>query len=105
MSAAAFKSARAARGLIASRQLSRALATESVASSSSPPESSPASNAPRVRPGTPSAVHFRKSRNCVYVRSWDAINSMPEFFAMLRGVEKRFGRVREFRLNRVSVPV
>ena len=44
----------------------------------------------------------RWSKNSVYVRAWDSINSMPEFFAMVRGVEKRFGRVREFRIGRVS---
>ncbi|KAI0365954.1 hypothetical protein BV20DRAFT_953291 [Pilatotrama ljubarskyi] len=41
-----------------------------------------------------------KTTQTVYVRAWDEIDSMPAFFAMLRGIEKRFGRVREFRLGR-----
>ncbi len=44
-----------------------------------------------------------KSDKNIYIRSWDDIGSMPEFFALLRGVEKRFGRVQEFRLPRVSL--
>ncbi|KAH9856764.1 hypothetical protein C2E23DRAFT_721491 [Lenzites betulinus] len=46
--------------------------------------------------------HPRKAQDTfsVYVRAWDDIDSMPTFFAMLRAVEKRFGRARDFRLGR-----
>lgn len=108
MSTAALSAARGSRKLAASRQATRTLATESHPSSST---SSPADGIPQ-----PGRVHRwrdkgelnkkhlmrRWSNNSVYVRAWDSINSMPEFFAMLRGVEKRFGRVREFRVGRVS---
>ncbi len=48
--------------------------------------------------------HPRRIRDnySLYIRPWDEIESMPAFFAMLRGIEKRFGRVREFRTGRVS---
>ncbi|KAI0359251.1 hypothetical protein OH77DRAFT_1367415, partial [Trametes cingulata] len=41
-----------------------------------------------------------KSTRSVYVRAWDEIESMPAFFAMVRGIERRFGRLREFRMGR-----
>ncbi|EIW53970.1 uncharacterized protein TRAVEDRAFT_66650 [Trametes versicolor FP-101664 SS1] len=41
-----------------------------------------------------------KDNYSLYIRPWDEIESMPAFFAMLRGIEKRFGRVREFRTGR-----
>ncbi|KAI0757529.1 hypothetical protein C8Q80DRAFT_1265436 [Daedaleopsis nitida] len=92
MSATALACARAARYGTLSRCSARTLTTEASASSSSA--------APRPSKPKPGRYRTVRQDKTIYVRSWDDISSMPEFFAMLRGVEKRFGRVREFKLGR-----
>ncbi len=113
MSATVLASARSMRSMALSRHGLRSLVTEAVQSSSStpPPDDVPqdtrTNRFPRdSRSSKPFAarkdVPARPTKS-VYVRSWDPIANMAEFYAMLRGVEKRFGTVREFRLARVSV--
>ncbi|KZT72446.1 hypothetical protein DAEQUDRAFT_809298 [Daedalea quercina L-15889] len=36
----------------------------------------------------------------VFVRPWDGISSMPELFAMVRGLERHYGRIREYGVMR-----
>ncbi|PIL32788.1 hypothetical protein GSI_04905 [Ganoderma sinense ZZ0214-1] len=102
MSSIALSCARSSR-VVATRRAIRAFATETLASGSSSSTQdhlSPATNASnskRQRQEINSTDHDGKS---VYVRTWDEIGSMPEFFAILRGIEKRFGLVREFRVAR-----
>ena len=104
MSSIAAACARSSRALPA-RRAARAFATEAFTAGSS---SSPAGVPPprdtidtsKRRKRIPNVTdHDGKS---IYVRAWDDISTMPEFFAILRGVEKRFGTVREFRVSRVS---
>ncbi|KAI1785273.1 hypothetical protein LXA43DRAFT_929102, partial [Ganoderma leucocontextum] len=100
MSSIALSCARSS-GVVAARRATRAFATEILASGSSSstldlPSASNPSNSKRRRELN-TADHDGKS---VYVRTWDEIGSMPEFFAILRGVERRFGPVREFRVAR-----
>ena len=106
MSSIALSCARSSR-VVAARHATRAFATETLASSSSTSalgSPSPANTSSSKGKGRElnSTDHDGKS---VYVRTWDDIGSMPEFFAVLRGVEKRFGPVREFRVARVSFHV
>ncbi|KAM5545042.1 hypothetical protein V8D89_001153 [Ganoderma adspersum] len=101
MSSIALSCARSSR-VAAARHATRAFATETLASSSStspldPPSPTNSSNSKGKSREFNSTEHDGKS---VYVRTWDDIGSMPEFFAVLRGVEKRFGPVREFRVAR-----
>ena len=94
----------------ASRYATRSLGTEALASSDStsatlPPRGSATSKA---RPPSRTIDRFTKSREVprgysVYVRPWDHIDGMPAFLAMVRALEKQFGRVREFRVPRVSL--
>ncbi|KAI0827660.1 hypothetical protein BC628DRAFT_1367811 [Trametes gibbosa] len=99
MSTAMLACSRAGRRTILARHATRTLATDTLASSDST-----SSAPPPVRRKTTMRTeeHPRRIRNSfsVYVRGWDDIDSMPTFFAMLRAVEKRFGRVRDFRLGR-----
>ncbi|KAI0657689.1 hypothetical protein C8Q70DRAFT_1000129 [Cubamyces menziesii] len=91
----------------ASRYATRSLGTEALASSDStsatlPPRGSATSKA---RPPSRTIDRFTKSREVprgysVYVRPWDHIDGMPAFLAMVRALEKQFGRVREFRVPR-----
>ncbi|KAI8978205.1 hypothetical protein BD414DRAFT_580033 [Trametes punicea] len=96
MSSTILACSRVSRSIALTRSAARSLATESLASNRG---SSP-SNAPP--PSTPTESTSRPNYNerTVYVRAWDNIYGLPAFFAMLRGVEKRFGRVRDFRVTR-----
>ena len=101
MSATVLASARCVRSVALCRHGLRTLATEALQSSSS--SSTPQAE---VLPDETEELQNKKTiklRKSAYVRSWDPISNMAEFFAMLRGVEKRFGSVRDFRLLRVSV--
>lgn len=44
--------------------------------------------------------HQRKSRTA-FLRPWDGINSVPEALAVVRGVEKHFGKVVDMQVVRV----
>ncbi|KAI0667090.1 hypothetical protein C8Q78DRAFT_1056450 [Trametes maxima] len=105
MSAAALACSRATRTTAFTRYATRTLTTEAVASSDSTP-STPDASSPLKKPGGgkrrrgPAQVREAKDPHTAYVRVWDEIDSMPAFFAMLRGVEKQFGKVREFRVGR-----
>jgi hypothetical protein len=37
----------------------------------------------------------------IFVRPWDGVPSMLDGFAMLRGIEKKYGKVKAFRFIRV----
>ncbi|RDX47539.1 hypothetical protein OH76DRAFT_1484667 [Lentinus brumalis] len=110
MSATVLASARSVRSIALSRHGLRSLVTEAVQSSSStpPPDDVPQDTRTNRFPrDSRSSKPFAARRDVpdrptksVYVRSWDPIANMAEFYAMLRGVEKRFGTVREFRLAR-----
>ena len=41
-------------------------------------------------------------RRAVFVRPWDGISSMPELLAIVRGLERHYGRIREYGVVRVS---
>ncbi|KAI0644907.1 hypothetical protein C8Q79DRAFT_927205 [Trametes meyenii] len=107
MSTAVLACSRATRTTTFTRYVTRTLSTEAVASSDSTPSASaPDVSSPLNKLGGgkrrkgPAQVREAKNAYTVYVRAWDEIDSMPAFFAMLRGVEKRFGKVREFRIGR-----
>ncbi|KAH9927832.1 uncharacterized protein B0H18DRAFT_1104001 [Fomitopsis serialis] len=36
----------------------------------------------------------------IFVRPWDGIQTMPELLAMIRGLERRYGRIREYEVMR-----
>ncbi|TBU58498.1 hypothetical protein BD310DRAFT_479332 [Dichomitus squalens] len=104
MSSIAAACARSARAVSALRG-ARAFATETFASGSS----SSATDFLPAQDRTGSSARLRQQANVshhdvksIYVRAWDDISTMPEFFAILRGVERRFGTVKEFRVGRVS---
>ncbi|KAI0800357.1 hypothetical protein C8Q74DRAFT_1364114 [Fomes fomentarius] len=93
--------ARAARTVAFSRHVTRALTTEASTSTSPAGDVPPPTRSQNDLKRRPIGNYrMAKSDKTVYIRSWDDIGSMPEFFALLRGVEKRFGRVQEFRLPR-----
>lgn len=37
----------------------------------------------------------------LFVRTWDGVPSMPDGFAMLRGIEKKYGKIKTFKFIRV----
>ncbi|CAL1711996.1 unnamed protein product [Somion occarium] len=41
-----------------------------------------------------------RRRRTVFVRPWDGINSVPEAWAIIRGIERHFGRILDFALVR-----
>ncbi|KAI0710320.1 hypothetical protein C8T65DRAFT_648558 [Cerioporus squamosus] len=103
MSATMLAFARSVRPIAFSRHGLRTLVTEAVESSSStltPPPDAPPQDTRTNKPSPVKRYVAQSPTKSVYVRSWDPIANMAEFFAMLRGVEKRFGTVREFRLVR-----
>ncbi|OSC98393.1 hypothetical protein PYCCODRAFT_1375186 [Trametes coccinea BRFM310] len=81
------------RRAIATRHATRSLATEAQASSTS------TSKRP-FRKWNSKGPEIEQQPNTIYVRAWDEIDSMPALFALVRGLEKRFGRIREFRVTR-----
>jgi hypothetical protein len=38
----------------------------------------------------------------IHVRSWETIKSMADVFVILRGIERKYGRIRDFRFVRVN---
>lgn len=42
--------------------------------------------------------------NAVFIRPWEGISSMPELLAIVRGLERHYGRIREYGVARVSDP-
>lgn len=44
-------------------------------------------------------AHHQRS---VFIKPWDGIKSMVEAFAILRAVERKYGRLREYKFIRVS---
>lgn len=49
-------------------------------------------------PDTSASAHTQS----VFVRPWDGISSMPELLAMIRGLERHYGTIREYGVMRVS---
>jgi hypothetical protein len=41
-------------------------------------------------------------RNSIHIKSWDMIGSLAEAYAIIRAIEHRYGRLREYRFWRVS---
>ncbi|KAI0764349.1 hypothetical protein BD413DRAFT_577168 [Trametes elegans] len=98
MSAAILSCSRAARTTVLTRCAARCMTTEAATPSEednaplpSPPQHHAAQSKPRNIRG-----------NSLHVRAWDEIDSMPAFYAMVRAIEQRFGRVREYRVVRDS---
>jgi len=83
------------------RDISRALSTipDAGSASSSDPHPRPRRNPfrQRKRECTPSSDSGR-----LFVRPWDGIPSMPDAFAMVRGIERKYGKVKSFKLMRDS---
>ncbi|KII95665.1 hypothetical protein PLICRDRAFT_170285 [Plicaturopsis crispa FD-325 SS-3] len=50
--------------------------------------------------GPRSALRFKEEGRTVCIRPWHGVNSMTEGLAILRGVEKKYGRIREYRFIR-----
>ncbi|KDQ55256.1 hypothetical protein JAAARDRAFT_48959 [Jaapia argillacea MUCL 33604] len=64
---------------------------------------------PALADGTPTPVQvvrrrqtrkFRVENDTIRVRPWDTISTMPEMLAIIRGVESKFGRFRDYALTR-----
>ncbi|KAI0628370.1 hypothetical protein C8Q77DRAFT_1148027 [Trametes polyzona] len=101
MSTTVLSCSHAARRAVFARHLSRTLATETLESSTKADSTPPVpKRRPTQRENTGGLRNSPQDTYSIYVRAWDEIDSMPSFFAMLRGVEKRFGRAREFRIQR-----
>ncbi|KAI9068612.1 hypothetical protein FKP32DRAFT_1587529 [Trametes sanguinea] len=83
---------RVSRSTAATRHATRSLATEAQAGSQKAQRP--------FRKWNPKGPEVEAQPNTIYVRAWDEIDSMPAFYALVRGLEKRFGRIREFRVTR-----
>lgn len=89
-----------------------------VASSSStvPPTPTPTASSPSESETTEAETPFpvqtplaaklrrerRKGQGTIFIRPWDGVKSMPEAFAIIRGVERKYGKIRDFMLMRVT---
>ncbi len=62
--------------------------------SPTPPEPSVATKLRRQR---------RRARGTIFIRPWDGVSSMPEALAIVRAVEKKYGKVQDFMVMRVSL--
>ncbi|KAH9949246.1 hypothetical protein B0H21DRAFT_729166 [Amylocystis lapponica] len=87
--------ARATHNLLRPHSVRRALTT--AANSSSPPANHDP-QAPSLH-DTDASNRFYAHRS-VIVRPWDGISSMPEALALLRAIERRFGRIRDYSILR-----
>ncbi|OBZ65078.1 hypothetical protein A0H81_14922 [Grifola frondosa] len=115
--------ARTAHGLLRRQCLARAYATEALASSSTEPSPSPASLGSTTNDAAVSSAGFEQNpltkdrvttglnprprrqtetSRTIFVRSWDSIRSMSELFGMVRAIERKYGRVKEFHVARDS---
>src|ERR1700734_3698516 len=45
------------------------------------------------------------AKKSIYVRPWSHPASMAEAFAIIRGIERKYGRIRDFKWVRVSLRV
>lgn len=46
-------------------------------------------------------ANARNSPPRIFVRPWDGVPSMVDGFAMLRGIENKYGKVKAFKFTRV----
>jgi hypothetical protein len=72
-------------------------------------------NSPPERPGPDrqhySEIEFRPQSlgrtfshnvtHSVHIQAWETIGSMADAYAILRAIERKYGRIREFRVHRV----
>ncbi|CDO72629.1 hypothetical protein BN946_scf184985.g48 [Trametes cinnabarina] len=91
MSGTLLSISRISKSTVFTRHAARSLATEAH------PFSDSTSRNSSLRP---KRNRLESQPNSIYVRAWDEIDSMPALFALVRGIEKRFGQVREFRVTR-----
>jgi hypothetical protein len=52
-------------------------------------------------PARSDKLNIRKGPPRIFVRPWDGVPSMLDGFAMLRGIESKYGKVKAFRFVRV----
>ncbi|KAI0333301.1 hypothetical protein GY45DRAFT_1432534 [Cubamyces sp. BRFM 1775] len=109
MSATTLAFSRVCRSTAFTRYATRSLGTEALASSDSTSATPPPGGSTTSQSTSNNRTRDSHSKNkvvpqthAVYVRPWDEIGGMPELLAMVRGLEKRFGRVQEFRIARDS---
>lgn len=79
----------------------RALQTEAA------PEASSSSADLFLHASSPETMHEKNVNTrlqTIFVRPWDGISSMVELYAIIRGLERHFGRIREYQVGRVSLP-
>ncbi|KAI0937759.1 hypothetical protein AcW1_003834 [Taiwanofungus camphoratus] len=90
--------------IVLRRCAKRALATDATVSLASSESSAPPF--PDSKAGV--KINPRKARSSqrtevkpgLFVRPWDGISSMAEVFAMIRGIERKYGRIREYIIPR-----
>ncbi|KAL4249175.1 hypothetical protein ABKN59_007276 [Abortiporus biennis] len=78
-------------------------ASASTSSATSPPPLDPYTPLPSASSlPSSSAPTTRSSRNTgtIHIKPWDGVHSMPEAFAIVRAVERKFGKIRDFKLGR-----
>ncbi|GBE80865.1 hypothetical protein SCP_0305850 [Sparassis crispa] len=46
------------------------------------------------------APAFDEDKAGIIVRPWDGIQSMPEVFSLIRGIERKYGKIREYSISR-----
>lgn len=46
-------------------------------------------------------VNIKEGSSRLFVRPWDGVPGMPDGFAMLRGIEKKYGKIKSFKFIRV----
>ncbi|KAH9888451.1 hypothetical protein C8Q73DRAFT_710214 [Cubamyces lactineus] len=109
MSATTLAFSRVCRSTAFTRYATRSLGTEALASPDSTSATIPPVDSATTRSTSNNRSRTQYGKNkivpqnyAVYVRPWDEIGGMPALLAMVRGLEKRFGRVREFRVARDS---
>ncbi|KAF9816797.1 hypothetical protein IEO21_03877 [Rhodonia placenta] len=80
----------------------RALQTEAA------PEASSSSADLFLHASSPETMHEKNVNTrlqTIFVRPWDGISSMVELYAIIRGLERHFGRIREYQVGRdTNVP-
>ena len=65
------------------------------------------SSASPIPPRLDKKTHTRNDEGCgvrprIFVRPWDGVPSMLDGFAMLRGIENKYGKIKTFAFVRVS---
>jgi hypothetical protein len=61
----------------------------------------PTPSHPLAKPNSSNVTRNRMTGSTLYIRPFDGITSMPEAFAVLRAVERRYGKMKHYQFVKV----